>query len=232
MTKSIKAWHFLHQNCRLSHGDGRLIRPGTTVTVPGPLVLYAHGLHASRRVMDALQQAPGPIVCRVVVSGEIVEDNGILNNNIFAGTRRYVEWMLDATWLLHEFACWCAERALRRAKVKNETLWAAIAAKRAWLADEITDKQLETAFIAARSIAHSPTSPPPVRSIAYSVASSAAYSAAYSAANSGAYSAACSVAHSAARSAWYLASTGVPYAAETEAQERKLLRMFAEAPEQ
>jgi len=211
MKKSIKGWHFLRQDCRLSFGDGRLIRAGTTVTVPGPPVLYAHGLHASRRVMNALQQPAGPVVCRVVVSGEIVKED-----DIFAGTRRYVEWMLDATWLLHEFACWCAERALRGANIKNEVLWAAIAAKRAWLADEITDEQLEAAF-----------------------------SAAYSAANSvAAASAADRAAESAARSAWTSASKYSAYATETEAQkysayateteaqERELLRMFADAPEQ
>jgi len=223
MTKSIKAWHFLHQNCRLSHGDGRLIRPGTTVTVPGPPVLYARGLHASRRVMNALQLAPGPVVCRVVVSGEIVKVEEV---DTFVGTRRYVEWMLDATWLLHEFACWCAERALRRAKVTDDVLWSAIAAKRAWLADEITDEQLETTFIAASSFACSTTD-----SAAYSAA---AYSAAYSAAIA-AVSAVASVAASAAHSAGYSAANSVAYSAyitEIKAQERELLRMFAEAPEQ
>jgi len=232
MTKSIKGWHFLRKNCRLTHGDGRLIRPGTTVTVPGPPVLCARGLHASRRVMNALQLAPGPVICRVVVSGKIVKEDGI-----FVGTRRYVEWMLDATWLLHEFACWCAERALRRANIKNEVLWAAIAAKRAWLADEITDEQLETACLTADSFARSTTP-------AYSPAYSAARSAAYSAASSAPAFAARSAASSAARCVAY--STGAnsairsvvnpaaqaPYAAETEAQERKLLRMFADAPEQ
>jgi len=231
MTKSIKGWHFLRKNCRLTHGDGRLIRPGTTVTVPGPPVLYAHGLHASRRVMDALQQAAGPIVCRVVVSGEIIEEHSTLNDSTFVGTRRYVEWMLDATWLLHEFACWCAERALRRAKVKNDVLWAAIAAKRAWLADEITDKQLQMAFIAASSFACSTTD-----SAAYSAEySAAAYSATYSVANSVAVasaSVASSAANSAARSAWTSASKYSAYIAETRVQERELLRMLAEAPEQ
>jgi len=203
MKKSIKGWHFLRQDCRLSFGDGRLIRAGTTVTVPGPPVLYARGLHASRRVMDALQLAPGPVVCRVVVSGEIVKED-----DIFAGTRRYV---------------------------KNDVLWAAVAAKRAWLADEITDEQLQMAFIAARSVARSTTSRSPTRSAGYSAgysaASSAARSAAYSAANSvAAASAADRAAESAARSAWTSASKYSAYATETEAQDQGLAFFTAELP--
>ena len=58
------------------------------------------------------------------------------------------EEFLPAT-ILHEFACRCAERALKKAKVTDERSWNAIKVKRAWLKGEATDEELAAARAAA-----------------------------------------------------------------------------------
>jgi hypothetical protein len=51
--------------------------------------------------------------------------------------------------ILHEFACRCAERVLKKAKVTDERSWNAIKTKRAWLKGEATDEELDAALAAA-----------------------------------------------------------------------------------
>ena len=69
----ILAWHFLPESGTLANGDGRPVVAGETLTVAGPLALCTRGLHASRKLTDALKYAPGPVLCRVRLSGEIAE---------------------------------------------------------------------------------------------------------------------------------------------------------------
>ncbi|HEX6972592.1 MAG TPA: hypothetical protein VF234_10280, partial [Limnochordia bacterium] len=75
MSETLEAWWFCRADddgvVRLPHGDGRVVRVGETLTVPGPVILCERGLRASVRAIDALPYAPGPIVCRVRLSGEI-----------------------------------------------------------------------------------------------------------------------------------------------------------------
>lgn len=54
---------------------------------------------------------------------------------------------------LHEFACVCAERALRRVENPDPRSVAAIEAKRAWMKGEISDAELAAARAAARAAA-------------------------------------------------------------------------------
>ena len=54
---------------------------------------------------------------------------------------------------LHEFACRCAERTLRRVKNPAPRSVAAIKAKRAWMKGEISDAELAAARAAARDAA-------------------------------------------------------------------------------
>ena len=96
---SIEAWHFLSGNRRLLYGTKEVVYPGHTIRVDGPIELCAHGLHASRRGIDALDYAPGPIICRVLIGGEIVE-----GKDKIAGTERTVLWMADASEMLRDFA--------------------------------------------------------------------------------------------------------------------------------
>ena len=100
MSKSIMAWHFVGEKLR----NGRDIPPdGKTLVHKGPLKLCVSGLHASERLMDALQYAPGNTVCRVKCHGTILKDTDKL-----ICTRRTIEWRLDATELLRSFARQCA----------------------------------------------------------------------------------------------------------------------------
>lgn len=145
-------WHFLREDRRLRWGSRAIVEPGDTFRVDFPHkseddgqiynkpTLCKAGLHASRRAIDALQYAPGPIICRVTLAGDVVEDKAKA-----AARERTVLWMADATNTLHEFACRCAETALRTAKVEDVRCWQAIETKRKWLRGEATDAELAAA---------------------------------------------------------------------------------------
>ena len=138
------AWHFLSEDKRLGYGDGRSVEVGVPLECDGEPALCDNGMHGSIRLIDALRYASGPIVCRVEIEGDIIEGDDKL-----CGRRRTVLWMLDATELLHEFACQCAEDALALVAEPDPRSVAAIAAKRKWLSGEITDEELADARAAA-----------------------------------------------------------------------------------
>jgi hypothetical protein len=138
------AWHLLSEDKRLGNGDGRLVEVGQTLECEGEPALCSNGMHGSARLIDALKYASGPIVCRVEIEGDVIEGDDKL-----CGRRRTVLWMLDATRILHEFACTCAEDALALVERPDERSVEAIAAKRRWLDGEITDGELDSASDAA-----------------------------------------------------------------------------------
>ena len=140
----MQAWHFLSDDKRLGYDDGRLVEVGQTLECDGEPELCRNGMHGSVRLIDALKYASGPILCRVQIEGHIIEGDEKL-----CGRRRTVLWMLDATQILHEFACQCAEDALALIAEPDPRSVAAIAAKRRWLAGEITDNELAAARAAA-----------------------------------------------------------------------------------
>lgn len=106
------------------------------------------------------------------------------NDRLWAVLR---EEFIDAP-VLHEFACRCAEEALRFVDKPDPRSLAAIETKRRWLRGEATDEELAAAWSAAWCAA-------------WSAAESAARCAAESAAESAAWSASWSASRSAARSA-------------------------------
>ncbi|MEM8548547.1 MAG: hypothetical protein AAGF46_10355, partial [Pseudomonadota bacterium] len=57
-------------------------------------------------------------------------------------THRHVVSMVDATNVLHTFACRVAEDALRATNVTDQRCWNAIHTKLAWLLGEATDAEL------------------------------------------------------------------------------------------
>ena len=163
MTKAkphaVLGWHFLAdvaagEEPALPHGDGRIVRVGETLTVDPPIVPCERGLHASRRALDALDHAPGALVCRVRLSGEIAEHDG---DNKLAASARTVLWMADATRTLHEFAVWVARQALlrerRRDREPDRRSWEALRVKARWLRGRATDAELAAAWDAARAAA-------------------------------------------------------------------------------
>jgi hypothetical protein len=213
----IQVWHFIRAD--RSTGVGRLhVEVGQTLTVEGPLELCKHGLHGSRKALDALCYARGPVACQDEIWGDIIEDNDKL-----CGRYRKCLAMIDATTVLHEFACLCAERALTReremGREPDPRSWAAIEAKRQWLRREIDDAKLAAAWAAAASAA---------RDAVWAAARDAAWAAAASAAWDAAWDAAWAAAWDAARTAARTAAWAAARTAEMDWQNAKLTRMLEE----
>jgi hypothetical protein len=98
---SILAWHFTNGK---TLRDSRLIpQDGTPLIHNGPMVLCKSGLHASRRLIDALQYARGSMIHRVRCSGDVQEEGDKL-----ICRRRVSIWRIDADELLRSFARQCA----------------------------------------------------------------------------------------------------------------------------
>lgn len=188
MDKIIGVWHFVANDGRLGYGDGRAVAVGETLSVPPPSVLCKHGMHWSRRLIDALQYAPGNILTYCEVWGDIKEqeDKGV-------STHRGVIAMIDADPLLRRFARHCATEVFYKHFKRGQ--------------HPAVDVWLEHGRKEDRSAA---------RSAAKLAARSAAGSAAESAARSAAWSAVASASRLAARSAaWSAAWSAAELAAES-----------------
>jgi len=142
-------WHFVGDGKRLRYGDNRSVRAGCTYRIKHnrSVALCLCGMHASKCIFDALNYAPYTkklYCCRVDVRGELVTDS-----DKFAGRAREVLWLVDATNVLHEFSCRCAEDALALVRKPDARSLRAISVKRAWLRGEASDGQLAAARDAA-----------------------------------------------------------------------------------
>ena len=125
------AWHFTGDCLR----DGRLIpADGETLRHDEELTLCERGLHASERLIDALQYARGATLCRVRCGGTILRDRDQL-----VCSERTIVWRIDATDLLMRFARQCALDVIH--------LWSAPDVVRRYL--EIGDPKLRAAAGAA-----------------------------------------------------------------------------------
>ena len=186
-------YHFLREDRKLRFEPFTPVVVGGTLVYPGEPVLCEVGFHASERAIDALKYAPGPVLCIVELSGEIIH-----GDDKAVAQERTVSWMQDISPTLHEFACQVAEEALKEHGVTDERSWKAIEVKRLWLKGEATDEELKDAWAAADAAASA------ARSAAADAAWSAwfaARSAAWYAAEATAWYAAEAAARSAARSA-------------------------------
>jgi len=165
--KTIKAWYFSGADKKLRYGDGRKIKIGVTHKFEGNPVLCECGLHGSIKPLYALQYAPGPVVWRVELSGEM----NVGANKIAAAERKYL-WGYDATNILRAFVRKCAldvvplwnapEIVIKYLKMGDESIraaasdaawnaaWAAAGAA-AWAA--AWDAAWATAWAAARAAA-------------------------------------------------------------------------------
>jgi hypothetical protein len=203
-------FYFSATDRRLRYGDGRKIKKGGTHTVKGSIKLCNHGLHASKRIIDALRYAPGPILHLVTLGGKVVHGD----NKSVATERTYVA-SFDATEVLREFA-------RRQALINIELIKPHCKAEEYELIVEYLKSGRENLRSAARSAAGYAA-----ESAAESAAWSA-WSAARSAARSAAWSAeyaARSAARSAAKSAaWSAAKSAAEYAAN-----EMLLQMIKDA---
>ena len=87
----------------------------------GEIVPCKSGLHASERLIDALQYAPGETLCRVRPGGKIVSHD----NDKLVASERTILWRIDAADPLRVFARRCALSIIH--------LWDAPAVVREWL---------------------------------------------------------------------------------------------------
>jgi hypothetical protein len=92
------AWHFLN--------DEGLLRDGTSppndgewLEHTGPVEICKSGLHASRHLIDALEYAPGSILCRVEM-GEVIDQQF----DKIVSSRRKIIWRKDVSDILIHFA--------------------------------------------------------------------------------------------------------------------------------
>ena len=98
------AWHFVGETLR----DGSPIpADGEWLEYSGPVVMCESGLHASTDPFDALQYAPGPVLCRVEVDGVVKRHNDKL-----VCSRRRIVARRDVTDMLRLFARQCASDVL------------------------------------------------------------------------------------------------------------------------
>jgi hypothetical protein len=148
MTQMNLGWHF----CELRDGapvlrDGTPLVIGKTYEHTGQLAMCESGYHDSERVIDALWYAPGPYLCRVLVSADLADHDKRVSRyrQAIAG--------IDATMILHDFAtriAYCALLHEREAgREPDARSWNAIAVKRAWMVGDATDADLTAARAAA-----------------------------------------------------------------------------------
>jgi len=213
--ETVQAWHFTGDTLR----DGRPVPPvGETLVHDGPLEMCASGLHASRRLIDALRYAPGHMIHRVEMGGEIVKDTDKL-----VATERTILWTVDGEDLLCDFARQCALDVIH--------LWDAPDGVREYLTtgDESLRDAASDAARDAASAAASAAARAAARGAAWAaswaVARDAAWAAARDAARAAARAAAWDAAWDAAWGAAWAAARDAARAAAGIAQDRRLTMM-------
>lgn len=129
----ITAWHFAGKTLR----DGRPLPSDNEWLIhDSPAVICESGLHASRRVIDALQYAPGSTICRVTCRKIVAEHE----NDKFVCRERRIDWRIEnSDELLRSFS--------RKAALSVIHLWDAPAIVRQYL--ETGDETIRDAALAA-----------------------------------------------------------------------------------
>ena len=140
----MKAYHFLKDNMCGGYGKEPPWKVGETRSVEGKLEMCSWGYHASPSWLAALNYAQGGMACIVELSGDILKDE----NKSVAQTRKLIE-ARDSSKTLREFACQCAERALKRAKITDERSWEAVKVARLYSKGKATLRELDAAGDAA-----------------------------------------------------------------------------------
>ena len=93
----MKAYWF--GNNKLRYSDNREVAIGVTHKVEPPIFLCQRGLHASKKIIDALSYAPYHMLYRVELGGEII----VGDDKVVATERTYLA-MFNAQIVLREFA--------------------------------------------------------------------------------------------------------------------------------
>ena len=138
--KTIKAYHFLKDNMRGGYGDEPAWKIGEEREVKGNLEMCRWGYHASPSFYDALGYARGNMACVVELSGKIIRDT-----DKYVASKRKLLKAVNTEKVLRTWGCDCAERALKKAKVKDERSWNALKVARLYNEDKATKKELAAA---------------------------------------------------------------------------------------
>lgn len=201
---------------RMAYGRKETLVAGKTYRIRRTPIPRVRGFHASKRVIDALHYGGGPWLSRVTLGGVVISHEG----DKHVAQERTHHGFVDATMVLHEFACWCAERALKAEEKAGRKVdprsWEALKVKRRWLRGEALDGELIAAVNAAYDA---------VSNTVYTVAAEAAYNAAVSAGVNVAYDVPyipSRAAYSASYNAAYNAVSSAAFKAERAVQNRRL----------
>ena len=183
-TKIYTGWHFVGKTLR----DGSPIpKIGKWLKYPGQLMLCKSGLHWSVEPFDALQYAPGSVLCKIEARGET-----LFQSDKAVSTERRIAARADVSEMLNYFA-----RMQTLSVIHLYPNGTDDAVFDYLMTGEDRAAAESAAESAARSVAWS-AAESAARSVARSAAESAARSVAWSAAESAAWSAAWSAARSAA----------------------------------
>ena len=207
-----KAYHFLKDDMCGGYGNEPAWNVGEEREIKGKLLMCERGYHASPSFYDALSYAKGNMACIVELSGEIQKDT----DKYVARKRKLIDAQ-DAEKVLRAWGCDCAERALKKAKVKDERSWNAIKVARLYNEGKATKKELAASWAAAWDAARAAA-----RAAAWDAARVASCDAAWAAAWDAARDAAWDAAWDAARAAAWDAAR----AAEIKWQKRHLNKLM------
>ena len=221
-------YHFIRVNedeqAYLGYDDNRIVTVGEPVTVGGTPVLCQHGLHASKRILDALGYCPEREValCRVELGGEVLHDT-----DKSVASERTIIAMLDekqTAVLLQDFARWCALQVI--------DLWDAPDVVRQYLTTGDETLRADAWLASERAVWASAAASRAAREAAAEAAAAEAAAAARASARA---DAAARVAAAAAASASAAAASAASAAAASarveskQAQEEKLVQLFEAA---
>jgi hypothetical protein len=195
------------------HFTGDKLRDGSAIPVIGEPLVYSDkieicrsGLHASRKVWQALKYAPGHKLHRV-----LCEDIHTEHDDKFVCSKRTIVATIDAEKLLWDFARSCARDVLHL-----------------WDAPDVVAEYLETGNDDLRAAARD-AAWAAVRDAVRDAAWAAAWDAAWAAARDAAWAAAWAAARDAAWAAAWDAAWAAAWAAVEKKQRQRLTRMANKA---
>lgn len=191
---SEQAWHFCHEMLR--DGTSRA-KVGEWETYEGEVKICWRGLHASPRIIGALEYAPGSILRLVEVEDVVDRESDKL-----VCRRRKVLAEIDATEVLRTFARWCALQVVHL-----------------WDAPEVVVEYLRTGDESLRSAARAAAWGAPWRAH-LAAHSTVARNAAWDAAGEAALGATITFAREAARNAAWGAASAIAWGAAGNATAR------------
>ena len=147
----MKAYHFLRDDMTAGSGNEPAWKIGETRTIEGELKMCGHGYHSSPSWFDCLSYAYGSMACMV----DIPKRGTVKNGDKSVSRSRTLVDARNAEKTLRYWACDCAERALKVAKVTDDRSWNAIRVTRLYNEGKATKQELTAAAESARSAAES-----------------------------------------------------------------------------